>query len=138
MSVTQVPGPFLVVAPLSLINQWQSEIALWSPGMNCVVLHGSAESREMIQQHEFFYQEPFTPRADVIAARKHNLSKFDILLTTYEVAMKEIRLFTRVHWRVLIVDEAHRLKNQSSRLFEALVTIPRDHCVLLTGEICTL
>ena len=34
---------------------------------------------------------------------------------------------------MLIVDEAHRLKNNTSRLFEELITIPYDHCVLLTG-----
>lgn len=133
LPTTQVPGPFLVVAPLSLINQWHSEISLWSPNMNCVVLHGSAESRDIIQQFEFFYQEPFTPRADVISMKRNNRCKFDILLTTYEVAVKESKIFTKINWKVLIVDEAHRLKNQASRLFEQLHLIPRDHCVLLTG-----
>jgi len=47
--------------------------------------------------------------------------------------MKESKIFTKIPWRVLIVDEAHRLKNQSSRLFEQLQLIPRDQCVLLTG-----
>jgi SNF2 family DNA or RNA helicase len=133
LPTTQVPGPFLVVAPLSLINQWYNEISLWSPNMNCVVLHGSAESRDIIQQYEFYYQEPFTSRQDIVLMKRNNRCKFDILLTTYEVAMKEAKIFTKIHWRVLIVDEAHRLKNQSSRLFEQLQIIPRDQCVLLTG-----
>jgi superfamily II DNA or RNA helicase len=133
LSTTQVSGPFLVVAPLSLINQWQNEISLWSPNMNCVVLHGSTESRDLIQQYEFFYQEPFTSRNDVLVMKRNNYCKFDILLTTYEIAMKESKSFSKIHWKVLIVDEAHRLKNQSSRLFEQLLSIPRDQCVLLTG-----
>jgi superfamily II DNA or RNA helicase len=133
MPTTQVAGPFLLVAPLSLINQWQNEIALWSPNMNCVVMHGSAESRDIIQQYEFFYQEPFTSRPDVISMKKNNRCKFDIMLTTYEIAVKESKIFNKINWRVLIVDEAHRLKNQSSRLFEQLQLLPRDYCVLLTG-----
>jgi hypothetical protein len=132
LPATQVSGPFLVVAPLSLIQQWQNEISLWSPNMNCVVLHGSSQSRQLIFEHEFYYQEPFTSKADVMAMKK-TVCKFDILLSTYEIAMKEAKTLAKIHWKVLIVDEAHRLKNQSSRLFEAMQTIPRDQCVLLTG-----
>ena len=33
----------------------------------------------------------------------------------------------------MIVDEAHKLKNQQSRLFQSLTQIPREYCVLLTG-----
>jgi SNF2 family DNA or RNA helicase len=36
-------------------------------------------------------------------------------------------------WKALIVDEAHRLKNNKSKLFQDLVTVPRDWCLLLTG-----
>ena len=39
----------------------------------------------------------------------------------------------QIHWRTLIVDEAHRLKNHQSRLFEQLRSLSREHCVLLTG-----
>ncbi len=35
--------------------------------------------------------------------------------------------------QVLVVDEAHRLKNPGSRLFEQLSSLPHKHCVLLTG-----
>ncbi len=33
----------------------------------------------------------------------------------------------------MVIDEAHKLKNAQSRLFATLSTIPRDHCLLLTG-----
>jgi chromodomain-helicase-DNA-binding protein 7 len=133
MPTTKCSGPFLVVAPLSLISQWQSEIALWSPDMNCVVMHGSQQARDTILSYEFYHHEDFTPKADVTALRKQNACKFDILLTTYEICMKDIRIFTKINWKVLIVDEAHRLKNCQSRLFEVMMTIPRQQCVLLTG-----
>jgi SNF2 family DNA or RNA helicase len=133
MPTTKCSGPFLVVAPLSLIRQWESEIALWSPDMNCVVMHGSQQAREIILSYEFYHHESFTPKADVTALRKRNACKFDILLTTYEICMKDIKIFTKINWKVLIVDEAHRLKNHQSRLFEVMMTIPRQQCVLLTG-----
>eukprot|EP00603_Paraphysomonas_imperforata_P012346 CAMPEP_0114454474 /NCGR_PEP_ID=MMETSP0104-20121206/2602_1 /TAXON_ID=37642 ORGANISM="Paraphysomonas imperforata, Strain PA2" /NCGR_SAMPLE_ID=MMETSP0104 /ASSEMBLY_ACC=CAM_ASM_000202 /LENGTH=2336 /DNA_ID=CAMNT_0001626863 /DNA_START=48 /DNA_END=7058 /DNA_ORIENTATION=- len=133
MSTTKCSGPFLIVAPLSLISQWQSEIALWSPDMNCVVMHGSQQAKDIILSYEFYHHEAFTPKADVTALRKQNACKFDILLTTYEICLKDIKIFTKIDWKVLIVDEAHRLKNCQSRLFEVMNTIPRQQCVLLTG-----
>jgi SNF2 family DNA or RNA helicase len=41
--------------------------------------------------------------------------------------------FASLSWKALIVDEAHRLKNIKSRLFEDLASVPRDFCLLLTG-----
>ena len=43
----RVRGPFLVVAPLSLVYQWQAEAATWAPDMNCIVYHGSGEARQV-------------------------------------------------------------------------------------------
>ena len=51
--------------------------------------------------------------------------------------LQTVRLLSKVAWKVLVVDEAHRLKNPASRLFTELRTLPRDHCVLLTGTFPT-
>ena len=47
-----VMGPFLVVVPLSCVNQWESEFNLWAPHLNVVVFHGSALARQAIQKYE--------------------------------------------------------------------------------------
>jgi SNF2 family DNA or RNA helicase len=65
--------------------------------------------------------------------KKNHITKFHILITTYEVVLKDVNVMSKIRWRALIVDEAHRLKNSKSRLFEELATVPRDYCVLLTG-----
>lgn len=119
-------GPFLVVAPLSLIAQWQSECETWT-SMNCVVYHGNTEARDLIREYDFyFFDEKGRPD-------KKKPYKFNILVTTYEIAIKDISILMKIRWRCLVVDEAHRLKNQSSRLVEQLRSLRRDHCVLLTG-----
>jgi SNF2 family DNA or RNA helicase len=133
MSATNIRGPFLIIAPLSLVDQWQNEIATWSPDMNCVLLHGSVTARENIINNEFYFQEPFITKQEVTALRRANVCKFHILLTTYEVATKEIRNLCRVPWSVMVIDEAHKLKNTSSKLFTTLSTIESDHRILLTG-----
>jgi SNF2 family DNA or RNA helicase len=133
MKTTNINGPFLIIAPLSLVDQWQSEIATWSPDMNTILLHGNADARETILNNEFYFQEPFVSRADATTLKKSNVCKFHILLTTFEVAVKEIRYLTRIPWQAMIIDEAHKLKNTASRLFSTLSTIECKHCVLLTG-----
>jgi hypothetical protein len=44
--------------------------------------------------------------------------KFHVLLTTYEMVSKHLADIRRLEWSALVVDEAHRLKNASSRLFQ--------------------
>jgi hypothetical protein len=44
--------------------------------------------------------------------------KFHVLLTTYEMVSKHLADIRRLEWAALVVDEAHRLKNANSRLFQ--------------------
>jgi SNF2 family DNA or RNA helicase len=133
LETTNVRGPFIVVAPLSLIEQWQAEVSIWSPQMNCIMYHGSQAARELIVRHEFYFNEKFSPKMYQQPYKRINPCKFHILLTTYEIAIKDIRVLSKINWEVLLVDEAHRLKNPGSKLFEQLSGLPHKHCVLLTG-----
>jgi SNF2 family DNA or RNA helicase len=42
--------------------------------------------------------------------------KFDVVVTSYEMVNKEKNHFKRFHWRYIIIDEAHRIKNENSLL----------------------
>jgi len=130
---TQIRGPFLIVAPLTLIGQWQSESQTWAPDLNIVFYHGSADAREFLAQQEFYFTEQFLPKQMVTKLKKLHVTKFHILITTYEVVLKDVEVLKKIRWKALIVDEAHRLKNPKSRLFSELASVPRDFCLLLTG-----
>lgn len=52
--VQLLPGPFLVVAPLTTVAHWVKELQEWTD-MNVVVYHGSKENRETIIKYEWFY-----------------------------------------------------------------------------------
>lgn len=41
---------------------------------------------------------------------------FDVCITSYEMVIKEKNHFKKFHWRYIIIDEAHRIKNENSRL----------------------
>ena len=61
------------------------------------------------------------------------LAFLQVMLTTYEMILSEKTFLSKFNWKVLIVDEAHRLKNASSRITQDLSSFKREHSVLLTG-----
>lgn len=128
-----IRGPFLIVAPLSLVSQWESESKEWAPDMNVVVYHGSADARDFLVKNEFYYLDQFESKETAKELKQKHITKFQLLITTYEVVLKDVNVLSKIKWKALIVDEAHRLKNIKSRLFEDLSSVPRDFCLLLTG-----
>jgi superfamily II DNA or RNA helicase len=59
--------------------------------------------------------------------------KFHALLTSYELVSVDSATLSSVDWAVLIIDEAHRLKNNQSRFFRTLFEFNIGYKVLLTG-----
>jgi SNF2-related domain len=57
--------------------------------------------------------------------------KFNVLVTTYDDLIRDVDELSEVAWRSVVVDEAHRLRNQNSRLLECLRTI------MMRGEMCS-
>jgi SNF2 family DNA or RNA helicase len=103
MKSTNIQGPFLIIAPLSLVDQWQSEINTWSPKMNVVLLHGNQQAREIIISREFYYQDPYITKSEATTLKRSNVYKFNILLTTYENAVKEVGILGRIQWQVCLL-----------------------------------
>ncbi len=83
-------GPFLVVVPLSTLPAWQMQLAQWAPDLNVIAYTGNGASRDMIREHEFG------------SAKK---LKFNVLLTTYEFALKDRGPLGQIKWQYLAVDE---------------------------------
>ena len=69
--------------------------------MNCVVFHGNNQARDTIVNNEFYYQEPYVSKSVANQLRKVNACKFNILLTTYEMAMKELKILSTIKWKVI-------------------------------------
>ncbi|XP_045520347.1 chromodomain-helicase-DNA-binding protein 7-like [Pieris brassicae] len=120
-----IRGPFLIIAPLSTIPNWQREFEAWTD-MNVIVYHGSQQSKSMIQEYEFFYKnENGEPVKE--------LTKFNVLITTFEIIVTDFQELRSFNWRICVIDEAHRLKNRNCKLLEGLRQLHLEHRVLLSG-----
>ncbi|KAG9473843.1 hypothetical protein GDO78_004248 [Eleutherodactylus coqui] len=120
-----IRGPFLIIAPLSTITNWEREFRTWTE-MNTVVYHGSQISRQMIHQYEMFYR-------DAQGAPVPGIFKYHVVITTFEMILADCPELKKVRWSCVIIDEAHRLKNKNCKLLEGLKIMPLEHKVLLTG-----
>uniref|UniRef100_A0A8C5SHN0 DNA helicase n=1 Tax=Laticauda laticaudata TaxID=8630 RepID=A0A8C5SHN0_LATLA len=120
-----IHGPFLVIAPLSTIPNWEREFRTWTE-LNVVVYHGSQASRRMIQTYEMYFKDP-QGRAVKGSYRFH------AIITTFEMILTDCPELRNIPWRCVIIDEAHRLKNRNCKLLEGLKMMDLEHKVLLTG-----
>ncbi|XP_073941690.1 uncharacterized protein isoform X3 [Choristoneura fumiferana] len=120
-----IRGPFLIIAPLSTIPNWQREFEGWTD-MNVVVYHGSQHSKSMLQEYEYYFKnekgEPIT-----------EITKFNVLITTFEIIVTDFQELKNFNWRICVIDEAHRLKNRNCKLLEGLRQLHLEHRVLLSG-----
>ncbi|KAK4426829.1 ATP-dependent DNA helicase DDM1 [Sesamum alatum] len=105
-------GPYLIIAPLSTLSNWMSEIQRFVPSIDAIIYHGSKKDRdEIIRKH--------MPRT--VGPR------FPIVITSYEIAISDARRqFRHYNWQYLVVDEGHRLKNSKSELWSLLNFILPD------------
>lgn len=138
-----IRGPFLVVVPLSTLEQWKREFETWSD-LNVVTLHGGKRARELIIEHEFKYatsayaRKSDRKKADARMRQReqekcHPLFKFNVLLATYESVNKEHKALSPIEWQYMVIDEGHRMKTTSSVLFKTLNSFYREQALILTG-----
>lgn len=102
--------PALVVMPTTLIYNWQQEAARFSPDLRVLALTGG-------QRKQHFAQ----------------LGDYDIVLTTYALIWRDLAVLREQAWHLLILDEAHYVKNSRTRAARAIRTLEARHRLCLTG-----
>ncbi|XP_057449387.1 probable helicase CHR10 [Lotus japonicus] len=120
-------GPFLVLCPLSVTDGWVSEIVKFAPKLEVLKYVGDKEHGRSLRMkiHQHVTRQ---------SSKLNVMLPFDLLLTTYDIALMDKDFLAQIPWQYAIIDEAQRLKNPSSVLFNVLkdrYIMPRR--LLMTG-----
>ncbi|KAN0062045.1 putative ATPase [Thecaphora frezii] len=115
-------GPFLIVAPLSTINNWLLEFKRFTPDIPALMYHGTGPERKEMRR---IHLQPPTIRSEQLL--------FPVVITSYEVVIRDRAHLANHPWKFIVVDEGHRLKNLNCRLVRELKTYKSANRLILTG-----
>ncbi|XP_032738243.1 probable global transcription activator SNF2L1 isoform X4 [Lontra canadensis] len=110
-----IPGPHMVLVPKSTLYNWMNEFKRWVPSLRVICFVGDKDVRAA------FIRDEMMP------------GEWDVCVTSYEMVIKEKSVFKKFHWRYLVIDEAHRIKNEKSKLSEIVREFKSTNRLLLTG-----
>ncbi|KAK9137258.1 hypothetical protein Sjap_007852 [Stephania japonica] len=99
-----VTGPHLIVAPKAVLPNWVHEFSTWAPNIVAVLYDGRLDERKAMR--EVYSGE----------------GKFNVMITHYDLIMRDKAFLRKIHWYYMIVDEGHRLKNHDCALVRTLVS----------------
>ncbi|OQE96394.1 hypothetical protein PENNAL_c0001G02481 [Penicillium nalgiovense] len=108
-------GPHLVVVPKSTLDNWKREFAKWTPDIDVLVLQGNKEERQQLINERLVEEE------------------FDVCITSYEMILREKSHLKKFAWEYIIIDEAHRIKNEESSLSQIIRLFNSRNRLLITG-----
>ena len=131
--VYHLRGPYLVLAPLSVLQHWKKTSEEWTADLNVVVMHDvrGQEGRDFIKKYETYLTD-IMKRGGI--SHKSRLVKFNVMVTSFEVFKQEFEsYFQQIPFQFVIIDEAHRLKNKQAKIMSLLKDLPCRRYALLTG-----
>lgn len=100
------PSPFLIVAPTSVVSNWEAEAARFAPGLRVVCV---------------------TKRGQPLP------SDVDVVVTSYTLLRLDVEEYAAVSWAGLIMDEAQYAKNHQSKVYQCLRRVPAPVKLAITG-----
>lgn len=113
--IKHIDGPFIIIVPKSTLDNWRREFAKWTPDVNVVVLQGDKEGRAKIIKEQLY------------------TAQFDVLITSFEMVLREKGALQKFRWEYIVVDEAHRIKNEDSSLSKIIRLFYSRNRLLITG-----
>ena len=102
--------PVLIVAPTSLMHNWQKETEKFTPDLSVLLLHGA-------NRHDDF----------------DKIKQHDIVLTTYPLVVRDKEILKNHQFHQIILDEAQNIKNPHSKSAQVLRSLTAKHRLCLTG-----
>ncbi|MDQ2696047.1 MAG: DEAD/DEAH box helicase [Pseudomonadota bacterium] len=106
--------PTLLIAPTSVLGNWQRETARFAPGLAVLLHHGGDR-----------LDDPRSFR-DACAGKA-------LVITSYALARRDAKLLQAVAWRRVVLDEAQNIKNPAAAQTKAILKLDSRQRLALTG-----
>ena len=106
--------PTLLIAPTSVVGNWQKEIEKFAPQLRSLIHHGS----QRLQDTKEF---------------KSIVQNYDVVITSFTLVRKDEKMLSSVDWQRLVVDEAQNIKNPKAAQTKAIAKLPAHYRLALTG-----
>ncbi|WP_342257119.1 DEAD/DEAH box helicase [Rickettsia endosymbiont of Aspidapion aeneum] len=103
-------NPFLVIAPTSLMSNWRLEAEKFVPDLKVLTLHGAKRKIHF-----------------------NDISKYNLILTTYPLLLRDKDILLSHEYHTIILDEAQTIKNSNAKITQIVSQIKATHRVCLTG-----
>ncbi|KAL1989811.1 hypothetical protein VTN49DRAFT_7008 [Thermomyces lanuginosus] len=113
--VCGITGPHLIAVPKSTLENWDREFSKWTPQINVLVLQGAKDERQKLINERLLDEN------------------FDVCITSYEMVLREKAHLKKFAWEYIIIDEAHRIKNEESSLAQIVRVLHSRNRLLITG-----
>src|SRR3990167_4707619 len=104
----RIQEPVLIVAPLSLLRNWEAEAKRFAPSLKVFIYHGKDRQNAVFNQ-------------------------YDIVITTYSLVQKDKANFIKQHFYYLILDEAQWIKNSRAQITLMVQQIKASYRLCLSG-----
>lgn len=111
-------GPFLIAAPLSTVDNWMNEFARFAPKIPVL---------------KYYHPNGVKERTKLLKQFFKKTDGHGVVVTSYEIIIRDADAIMAKQWKFLIVDEGHRLKNVNCKLIQELKRINTSNRLLLTG-----
>jgi SNF2 family DNA or RNA helicase len=105
--------PTLIICPMSIVGNWHRELQRFAPSLSVMIHHG----------HERLSGQAFEEEA-----RKH-----DVVITTYNLALRDKEHLGTIEWDNIVVDEAQNIKNEEAKQTQAIKQLKAKHKIAMTG-----
>ena len=102
--------PFLVICPKSVLPNWKNECAKFASGLKVLVITGQNREEDL-----------------------KKITKHDLIVTSYALALRDIKALNLINWRGVALDESQAIKNSETKIAKAILTLKADYRFCLTG-----
>jgi non-specific serine/threonine protein kinase len=114
--------PHLIVAPATLIGNWEAEAAKFAPSLRLFIAHRSRQSSQSLQ----------TQPKECAHSDNHTDNSVDVVITTYGSLLRYSWL-SEGSWSTVVLDEAQAIKNPAAQQTQAVKSLKSRHRLALTG-----